>query len=95
MSFNAHDNIVLVAPRPVRLAAPSSFAPFHPAIVRPQPRAAVRLVSAPPTDALDRLKISDESGDEEFRGDHIPSERDSASPRASPRYVFKTPDNLR
>ncbi|CAL1704357.1 unnamed protein product [Somion occarium] len=38
MSFNAHDNIVLVAPRPVRLAT-STYTQFHPSIVhRPQPR---------------------------------------------------------
>lgn len=90
MSFNAHDNIVLVAPRPVRLATPSSYTQFHPAIVRPQPRAAVRLVSCPP-DSIDRLKIGDESGDEGFGSEVVPSEREPTSPRASPRYVFKTP----
>lgn len=90
MSFNAHDNIVLVAPRPVRLATPSSYTQFHPAIVRPQPRAAVRLVSAPP-DPVDRISIGDESGEEDFRNEVVSSERECASPRASPRYVFKTP----
>ncbi|CAL1704361.1 unnamed protein product [Somion occarium] len=82
MSFNAHDNIVLVAPRPVRLAT-STYTQFHPSIVhRPQPRSSVRLVSAPP-DAIDRLRLGEEYVDEELRSDQ--SDREPASPRLSPR----------
>ncbi|THH33954.1 hypothetical protein EUX98_g222 [Antrodiella citrinella] len=86
MNFNAHNNIVLVAPRPVRLAAPSPYTHFTNSILqRPQARSAVRLVSAP-ADALDRLKLADDGADQDSKPDSAPpSDRDAASPRASPR----------
>ena len=89
MNFNAHDNIVLVAPRPVRLTAPAPYTHhFANAVLqRPQARSAVRLVSAP-ADALDRLKLADDTVDQDSKPDSAPpSDRDPASPRASPRYV--------
>lgn len=89
MNFNAHDNIVLVAPRPVRLAAPTPYSHFaNQVLQRPQARSAVRLVSAP-ADALDRLKLADEGADQDSQHESAPpSDRDLVSPRASPRYVF-------
>jgi len=79
MNINAYDNTILVAPRPVRLTAPTPFPSFSNSILhRPQPRSTVRLVSAP-ADALDRLKLGDDPEDEP------PSDREAASPRASPR----------
>ncbi|KAI0094017.1 hypothetical protein BDY19DRAFT_292559 [Irpex rosettiformis] len=83
MSINS-DNLILVAPRPVRLAAPTPFSSFNPSFLhRPQPSkvaAAVRYVSAP-SEAFDRLKLSDNEDDPS-----MPShERDRPiSPRASP-----------
>ncbi|KAH8107027.1 hypothetical protein BXZ70DRAFT_916106 [Cristinia sonorae] len=87
MNFT-HDNLVLVAPRPVRLAAPTPYTHFTNAILhRPQARSAARLVSAP-ADAIDRLKLADDVADQ-LDAKHDPpsssSDRDSASPRASPR----------
>ncbi|TCD60578.1 hypothetical protein EIP91_009850 [Steccherinum ochraceum] len=88
MNFNAHDNsgTVLVAPRPVRLAAPTPYTHFANSILqRPQARHAVRLVSAP-ADALDRLKLTEDGADQDLKPESAPpSDRDSVSPRASPR----------
>lgn len=92
MTLNSHDNVVLVAPRPVRLAAPAPFSQYHHAAAsflhRPQAINAVRFMS-PSADAFDRLKLSDDASDEDPRSETpAPSERDrSVSPRASPRYV--------
>ncbi|KAI0670488.1 hypothetical protein C8Q78DRAFT_1036455 [Trametes maxima] len=83
MSFNSNDNLVLVAPRPVRLAAGAAPFAFHsPAAHRPRSRAS--LLSAA-TDAFDRLMLTEDSGDhQEHRAPDL-SEKDSLSPRASPR----------
>jgi len=59
MSFNAtDDNLVLVAPRPVRLAAS-----FSPVLATRTNSAAFRMLSATPTEALDRLKFTDDNQD--------------------------------
>ncbi|KZT69004.1 hypothetical protein DAEQUDRAFT_727181 [Daedalea quercina L-15889] len=86
MTCNA-DNFVLVAPRPVRLAAPSAAAPYPPfqgALNRPQTRvASVRLVA----DGGDRLKLGDDvfqMQDDIAKPTESP-DRESVSPRASPR----------
>ena len=88
-TYNSHDSVVLVAPRPVRLAAPfSQLAPSF--LHRPQSSkaAAVRFVSAP-TEAFERLKLA---------ADAFPSEEDLVSaaerdrpmsPRTSPLYVYR------
>ncbi|CAL1704358.1 unnamed protein product [Somion occarium] len=58
MSFNAHDNIVLVAPRPVRLAT-STYTQFHPSIVhRPQPRSSEYVDEELRSDQSDREPAS-------------------------------------
>ena len=81
------DTLILVAPRPVRLAPPAPFSSFAPTFLhRPQPAkaaAAIRYV-ATPTDSFDRLKLSDNEDDLS-----VPSpERDRPiSPRTSPLYV--------
>lgn len=95
MNFNAQDNIVLVAPRPVRLAAPTPYSHFaNQVLQRPQARSAVRLVSAP-ADALDRLKLADDGADQDSQFESAPlSDRDPVSPRASPRYVFSYLQNF-
>ncbi|KAJ8453641.1 hypothetical protein ONZ51_g13485 [Trametes cubensis] len=84
MSFNSNDNRVLVAPRPVRIA--TGAAPFHfpasPVSHRPRSRAA--LLSAA-TDALDRLMLAEDSGDHQQHSVAELSEKDSLSPRPSPR----------
>ncbi|KZT11406.1 uncharacterized protein LAESUDRAFT_720632 [Laetiporus sulphureus 93-53] len=88
----APDNFVVVAPRPVRLAAPaaSSYASFQHAIHRPQTRVAnnVRLVA----DGVDLLKLGEEPFDvhDDFASSTKlappdSSDRESLSPRASPR----------
>ncbi|KAI0637078.1 hypothetical protein C8Q77DRAFT_1095875 [Trametes polyzona] len=83
MSFSANDNLVLVAPRPVRLAAGASPFPFHsPVAHRPRSRAA--LLSAA-TDAFDRLMLAEDSGDQQEHRVAELSEKDSLSPRPSPR----------
>lgn len=85
---SAHDNAVLVAPRPVRLAAP--FSQFSPSFLhRPQSsKAAVRLVAAP-TDAFERLKVSSDSYPSEEDLVSPSAERDRPiSPRPSPLYVL-------
>ncbi|KAF7800273.1 hypothetical protein EIP86_011520 [Pleurotus ostreatoroseus] len=86
MSLNAHDNIVLVAPRPVRLAAPVPYPPLHSAIVsRPQPirpAATFRFVASP-SEAFEKLKLSDDVSDDERKLDFSERDRLSASPRAS------------
>ncbi|PCH38262.1 hypothetical protein WOLCODRAFT_136138 [Wolfiporia cocos MD-104 SS10] len=88
--MNYNDNFVLVAPRPVRLTAPSQPAPFSPFHNRPQTRVAnVRLVG----DAVDRLKLGDSSSQDDValkpsESATTMAERDPAvpaSPRASPR----------
>ncbi|KAI0781047.1 hypothetical protein BD413DRAFT_464539 [Trametes elegans] len=83
MSFNSNDNLVLVAPRPVRLAAGAPPFPFRsPSAHRPRSRAA--LLSAA-TDAFDRLVLAEDNGDrQEHRAPDL-SEKDSLSPHASPR----------
>lgn len=89
MSFNANENVILAAPRPVRLTASTPY-PHHfhsPLLQKPQTRTAgVRIVSAP-VDALETLKLSDESTEESFKIAE-PIDKDLSSPRASPRYVF-------
>ncbi|RPD66023.1 hypothetical protein L227DRAFT_648818 [Lentinus tigrinus ALCF2SS1-6] len=80
MPFSSNDNLVLVAPRPVRLAAGS--APFtfsSPIAHRPKSRAAILSAA---TDAFDRLRLADDHVDQQPAE---PSEKDSVSPRASPR----------
>ncbi|KAH9934806.1 uncharacterized protein B0H18DRAFT_978366 [Fomitopsis serialis] len=86
MSSNA-DNFVLVAPRPVRLAAPTAappFSPFQGALNRPQTRmAGMRLVA----DGVDRLKLGDDvfQTQDDIMKPTEPAEREPVSPRASPR----------
>ncbi|KAI0374777.1 hypothetical protein BV20DRAFT_986617 [Pilatotrama ljubarskyi] len=83
MTFTSNDNIVLVAPRPVRLAAGAAPFPFHsPVAHRPRSRAA--LLSAA-TDAFDRLMLAEDSGDQQEHRVTELSEKDSLSPRTSPR----------
>lgn len=81
----ADENLVLVAPRPVRLAAP---APFYPPSIlhRPQAMNAFRFASTL-SDALERFKLTDDSVDDDPKSEpSASSERDrSISPRASPR----------
>ncbi|RDX56893.1 hypothetical protein K466DRAFT_585343 [Polyporus arcularius HHB13444] len=80
MNFNSNDNLVLVAPRPVRLAAGSAPFPFHSPIAhRPKSRAAILSAA---TDAFDRLRLADDHADQQPAE---PSEKDAISPRASPR----------
>ncbi|CCL99153.1 uncharacterized protein FIBRA_01168 [Fibroporia radiculosa] len=86
MNYNtAHDNFVLVAPRPVRLANPSGPTPythFQNAIQRPQTRVAgVRLVA----DGVDRIKLGEDVPQEDLKPPEPLSEREHVSPRASPR----------
>ncbi|GJE90857.1 hypothetical protein PsYK624_070010 [Phanerochaete sordida] len=86
--MTADENLVLIAPRPVRLAAP---APFYPPSIlhRPQAINAFRFAS-PSSDALERLKLSDDSVDDDPKSEPpAPSERDRpVSPRASPRSTL-------
>lgn len=88
MTCNA-DNFVLLAPRPVRLAAPNAappYSPFQGALNRPQTRVAgVRLVA----DGLDRLKLGEDvfQAQEDIAKPTEFADKDSLSPRASPRYV--------
>ncbi|EPT05972.1 hypothetical protein FOMPIDRAFT_1021107 [Fomitopsis schrenkii] len=86
MSCNA-DNFVFAAPRPVRLAAPSAAAPYSPfqgALNRPQTRMSTVCLVA---DGVDRLKLGDEAlhAQDDMAKPTDPAERDSVSPRASPR----------
>lgn len=75
MSFNAtDDNLVLVAPRPVRLAAS-----FSPVLATRTNSAAFRMLSTTPTEALDRIKLADDNQDTK----DVQSEQ--ATPRLSPR----------
>lgn len=83
------DNFVLVAPRPVRLAAPSAAAPYSPfqgALNRPQTRMSTMCLV---TDGVDRLRLGEDvfQAQEDMAKLTDPTGRDSASPRASPRYV--------
>ena len=88
MNCNA-DNFVLVAPRPVRLAAPSAatpYSPFQGALNRPQTRvSSVCLVA----DGVDRLKLGEEAlfAQDDITKPTDPYEKEPVSPRASPRYV--------
>jgi hypothetical protein len=84
MSLNSSNNIVLAAPRPVRLGAGHTPA-FSPVISTRAGAAAFRVLSAAPSDALERLKLADDSQDSK---DIHQSQSDTVSPRASPRYVF-------
>lgn len=88
MSFTSNDNLVLVAPRPVRLASGAAPFPFHsPVAHRPRSRAAILSAA---TDAFDRLMLADDSGDQhEHRAPEL-SEKDRLSPRTSPRYVSRS-----
>ena len=75
MSFNTtDDNLVLVAPRPVRLAAS-----FSPVLATRTNSAAFRMLSTTPTEALDRIKLADDNQDTK----DVQSEQ--ATPRLSPR----------
>ncbi|KAI0709082.1 hypothetical protein C8Q76DRAFT_799113 [Earliella scabrosa] len=80
MAFNSNDNFVLVAPRPVRLAAGAAPFSFHNSIAhRPRSRAAIL---AAPTDAFERLRLVEDHADQQ------PVEvidKDRLSPRPSPR----------
>lgn len=59
MSFNAtDDNLVLVAPRPVRLATS-----FSPVLATRTNSTAFRVLSTTPTEALDRFKFADDNQD--------------------------------
>lgn len=97
MTYNSHENIVLVAPRPVRLAAPTPYTQYHATSIlhRPPTRSAVRFVSSA-AEAFDRLKLSDDPTDDDAKSESpAPSERDrSVSPRASPRYVHTSCPDL-
>lgn len=89
MSFNANENVILVAPRPVRLTAPTPYPPhFHtPLLQKPQARnAGVRIVSAP-VETLETLKFADDSAEESLKIAE-PIDQDIVSPRTSPRYVL-------
>lgn len=60
MSFNAtNDNLVLVAPRPVRIAATG----FSPVLATRTNSAAFRMLSTTPTESLDRFKCADDDQD--------------------------------
>ncbi|GBE82343.1 hypothetical protein SCP_0407270 [Sparassis crispa] len=86
MTLNAHENTVLVAPRPVRLAAPTPYSHFRSPVHRPRPHtpaSSVRLVSTP-ADAFDRLKLGEDPADGDSKYPDS-CDRDSVSPRASPR----------
>lgn len=75
MSFNASDdNLVLVAPRPVRLAAS-----FSPVLATRTNNAAFRMLSATPAEALDRLKLADDNPDTKE------GQPDQSAARMSPR----------
>ncbi|KAI9064326.1 hypothetical protein FKP32DRAFT_1675836 [Trametes sanguinea] len=85
MTFSSNDNVVLVAPRPVRLASGAAPFAFHPSPVSHRPRSRAALLSAA-TDAFDRLMLSEDSPDQQQHSvAEISSEKDSLSPRASPR----------
>ncbi|KAH9951315.1 hypothetical protein B0H21DRAFT_718427 [Amylocystis lapponica] len=84
MNFN--ESLVLVAPRPVRLAAPTTpvhFSHFHSAIQRPQARTA-NLVSAH-ADTLDRVKPgADVPEDENKATEPFEPVSTRPSPRSTP-----------
>ncbi|OBZ75638.1 hypothetical protein A0H81_04452 [Grifola frondosa] len=56
----------------------------HPILHRPQARAPSSRLVAVQTDSFDRLKISDDPVEQDYKGSER-SEKESASPRASPR----------
>ncbi|KAI8998740.1 hypothetical protein BD414DRAFT_131958 [Trametes punicea] len=90
MSFNSNDNLVLVAPRPVRLAAGAAPFAFHSApVASHRPRSRAALLSAA-TDAFDRLMLAEESSDQQQHSVAELSDKDNLSPRASPRYVSRS-----
>ncbi|TBU32383.1 hypothetical protein BD311DRAFT_862748 [Dichomitus squalens] len=79
MNFNTNDNLVLVAPRPVRLAAGAAPFPFNAPIAhRPRSRAAILSAAA---EAFDRLKLVEDHADQPTEL----SEKERLSPRPSPR----------
>lgn len=60
MNINANDNnLVLVAPRPVRLAAND----FSPVLATRTNSAAFRMLSTTPTETLDLIKYADDNQD--------------------------------
>ncbi|KAI0748013.1 hypothetical protein C8Q80DRAFT_1169598 [Daedaleopsis nitida] len=83
MTFNSNDNLVLVAPRPVRIAGGATPFAFHSPIAhRPRSRAAILSAA---TDAFDRLRLVDDHHDQQdFKSPDF-SDKESLSPRASPR----------
>lgn len=96
MNINSHDNLVLVAPRPVRLAAPTPFSQYHPSSILHRPQALSAFRFSPSADAFDRLKLAEDTADDELKTvSPALSERDRpVSPRASPRYVHSLPVDL-
>jgi hypothetical protein len=72
----ASHNPPLVAPRPVRLTSASS----HSFLVRSQP---IRLVSAP----AEQPERNDNSSDDALPESSVSSDKERASPGASPRLV--------
>ncbi|CDO70790.1 hypothetical protein BN946_scf184798.g105 [Trametes cinnabarina] len=85
MSYNTNDNLVLVAPRPVRLAAGAAPFAFHSSPVSHRPRSRAALLSAA-TDAFDRLMLAEDSADQpQHSVAELSSEKDTLSPRTSPR----------
>ena len=89
MTLNAHpDNLVLVAPRPVRLAAPAPYPQLHSAILqRPQPKPTTLRFVASPSDAFEKIKLGDDLQEDMPKSEpQVQAERDvPPSPRASPR----------
>ena len=82
MSFT-NDNLVLVAPRPVRIASGAAPFPFNSPIAhRPRSRAALLSAAA---DAFDRLRLVDEHADHLEQRQPELSDKENLSPRASPR----------
>ena len=89
MNFT-NDNLVLVAPRPVRLSstAAAPFSGFHSPIAhRPRSRAALLSAAA---DAFDRLRLADDIPDLHEQKQAELSDKENLSPRASPRYVSRS-----
>ncbi|KAI0831193.1 hypothetical protein BC628DRAFT_1336340 [Trametes gibbosa] len=83
MTLSASDNLILVAPRPVRLAYGAAPASFHsPVAHRPRSRAA--LLSAA-TDAFDRLMLAEDSPDQHDSRTPELADKDRLSPLPSPR----------
>ena len=84
MNFNTNDNLVLVAPRPVRLAAGAAPFPFNAPIAhRPRSRAAILSAAA---EAFDRLKLVEDHAEQPAEL----SEKESLSPRPSSSCLHET-----